>query len=417
MSSLNNSFETGDTSGWGISDATTGTNSIDTAIAYHGSNSLKIGISNGGDQYQTIGFNHGVDITGRVFTVSAYIKTQSTTTNIRCATYWRNSGGSWIFQNNVWSTQVVTGTNGWTRLTATGTAPAGAFRSVILIAPQTKDGNGSYWIDAVQIEEKPYATPFTSTYRPASQLPSTIQFGANEVHETGTANFEDFSTVGITDGLDLYLYDSTKRDYSGNNLHGTPSNIVDIDNSYLFNGTTSNISVPNGISYTNGFTLSAFINPTSAGGGSFGRIFDKSDGTTNATAGFALYMNNAPQVALRINAGTTITSAANSAPLNTWTHVMVTVASNGATTIFINGISSGTGTAALPSTITTTGLLNIGSRHGSNDRNYNGYISNIKIFNRPLTPEEVAIEYNTMFNNEVQIHESGVLYAKDIIQY
>ena len=32
-------------------------------------------------------------------------------------------------------------------------------------------------------------------------------------------------------------------------------------------------------------------------------------------------------------------------------------------------------------------------------------IRNVKIFNRALTPEEIAIEYNTMFNNEVQIHE------------
>ncbi len=40
-----------------------------------------------------------------------------------------------------------------------------------------------------------------------------------------------------------------------------------------------------------------------------------------------------------------------------------------------------------------------------------------KVFNRALTTEEIAIEYNTMFNNEVQIHESGVLYAKDLKQY
>ena len=46
-----------------------------------------------------------------------------------------------------------------------------------------------------------------------------------------------------------------------------------------------------------------------------------------------------------------------------------------------------------------------------------GYIKEVKIFNRALTEEEIKIEYNTMFNNEVQIHESGVLYAKDLKQY
>jgi hypothetical protein len=40
-----------------------------------------------------------------------------------------------------------------------------------------------------------------------------------------------------------------------------------------------------------------------------------------------------------------------------------------------------------------------------------------KVFNRALTAEEVKIEYNTQFNNEVQIHESGVVYARDLEQY
>jgi len=50
-------------------------------------------------------------------------------------------------------------------------------------------------------------------------------------------------------------------------------------------------------------------------------------------------------------------------------------------------------------------------------RFFRGYMKDAKVFNRALTAEEVAIEYNTMFNNEVQIHESGVLYAKDLKQY
>ena len=50
-------------------------------------------------------------------------------------------------------------------------------------------------------------------------------------------------------------------------------------------------------------------------------------------------------------------------------------------------------------------------------REFAGDIDYVKVFNRALTPEEIAIEYNTMFNNEIQIHESGVLYAKDLKQY
>lgn len=62
-------------------------------------------------------------------------------------------------------------------------------------------GVGTIKISDVQIETKDHPTPFVSDYRPASQLPSTLEFGADEIHETGTANYEDFSTVGIADGL------------------------------------------------------------------------------------------------------------------------------------------------------------------------------------------------------------------------
>jgi hypothetical protein len=66
--------------------------------------------------------------------------------------------------------------------------------------------------------------------------------------------------------------------------------------------------------------------------------------------------------------------------------------------------------------IPASSLYRIGLSHDTT-RYFNGDIAYVKLFNRALTPEEIAIEYNTMFNNEVQIHESGVLYAKDIKQY
>lgn len=50
------------------------------------------------------------------------------------------------------------------------------------------------------------------------------------------------------------------------------------------------------------------------------------------------------------------------------------------------------------------------------NRFFRGYMKDAKVFNHALTAEEISIEYNTMFNNEVQIHESGVLYAKDLKQ-
>ena len=49
---------------------------------------------------------------------------------------------------------------------------------------------------------------------------------------------------------------------------------------------------------------------------------------------------------------------------------------------------------------------------------FNGIIDEVKIFNRALTAKEVRLEYNTMFNSEVQVEKnSGTLFAKDLINF
>lgn len=49
---------------------------------------------------------------------------------------------------------------------------------------------------------------------------------------------------------------------------------------------------------------------------------------------------------------------------------------------------------------------------------FNGIIDEVKIFNRALTAKEVRLEYNTMFNSEVQVEKNtGTLFAKDLINY
>lgn len=67
----------------------------------------------------------------------------------------------------------------------------------------------------------------------------------------------------------------------------------------------------------------------------------------------------------------------------------------------------------------TSYVFNENIRIGSHDSNYylTGSMKNIKVFNRVLSAEEVKIEYNTILNDEMQIHDSGILYIKDIKQY
>jgi len=48
---------------------------------------------------------------------------------------------------------------------------------------------------------------------------------------------------------------------------------------------------------------------------------------------------------------------------------------------------------------------------------FRGNMKQHKLFNRALTHEEIAIEYNTMVNNQVQFDDSGTVYAKNLKQY
>ena len=83
--------------------------------------------------------------------------------------------------------------------------------------------------------------------------------------------------------------------------------------------------------------------------------------------------------------------------------------------IYINGIEKNskaqTGTLGI-----TTAPMRLGT-YAANAYMFHGDMKYVKIFNRALTAEEIAIEYNTMVKNEVQVSESGTLYAKDLKQY
>ena len=117
-----------------------------------------------------------------------------------------------------------------------------------LVGVYIKPGFKAYF-SIMQLEKKEYSTPFTYSYRPAIQLPSTLDFAGNEVHETGTANFEDFSTVGITDGLGWILEFPKDlkdlKDFSGNNYTATNYGGTFDSESIYFNGSTY-ITLPYG---------------------------------------------------------------------------------------------------------------------------------------------------------------------------
>ncbi|CAN7205354.1 S8 family serine peptidase [Paenibacillus sp. LjRoot153] len=150
---LNSSFENG-TSDWSINNANGGSALIDTTIKNIGNQSLKVTVAPSGDQYQYQTIDFGTEISGRQFTVSAYLKTAGIVGNgVRALIYWQDINGQWIWSNNS-SSILVTGTTDWKRLEATGIAPYGASKVTVIIVPKV-NGQGVYWVDDVAIKEAP----------------------------------------------------------------------------------------------------------------------------------------------------------------------------------------------------------------------------------------------------------------------
>ena len=86
---------------------------------------------------------------------------------------------------------------------------------------------------------------------------------------------------------------------------------------------------------------------------------------------------------------------------NTWYHIGLTYAGGGATStnkqLYVNGVNvpfntSGSANLNIPANST----LSIGRDHGRTTAHFNGKISNFKIYNRALTPQEIQQNFNAL---------------------
>jgi len=153
-----------------------------------------------------------------------------------------------------------------------------------------------------------------------------------------------------------------------------------------FNGSTSSVNAGSPTMFDDIFngagTITAWVHPKGLGGGSSGRIFDKSKWVLH------LYTesNNVAKLRFFINEGDGVwTTTNNVLPFNAWSHVAVVY--DGSSTsnnpvIYINGVSVDVTENDAPSAAIATDAtsdLFIGNRSGA-DRGFNGYIMDAKIY-------------------------------------
>jgi len=209
------------------------------------------------------------------------------------------------------------------------------------------------------------------------------------------------STIGL---IASYTFSGNANDASINGNHGTVNGATlttdrfgTANSAYLFNGSSQYISIPNSPSLqsaTTSLTMNAWINLsgyTLVGQPGVAAILTKS----NSSSSNFMYKMDVAQTPATIFASTNNFSNYATAPysfcLNQW--YMVTAVLDGTTAFFyVNGTL--VGTQAFVTSITSDGLpLEIGRDSPGLVEFFNGKLDDIRIYNRALSPCEVAELY------------------------
>lgn len=155
--------------------------------------------------------------------------------------------------------------------------------------------------------------------------------------------------------------------------------------------------------FTGNMSVAVWINPTSdGGGGTAGRIIDRR-GNTGA-GGWLVTMDNhsGDAVSFGLNANSTYgvdyaSTAGGTITLGVWQRVVVSVVSATSATFYVNGkvVTQDTGSGVLNQAITSSPTipLQIGAASGRTDRNFEGKMDDIRLWNRALSAKEALDEY------------------------
>lgn len=220
----------------------------------------------------------------------------------------------------------------------------------------------------------------------------------------------NFSEVGITNGLVAYYpLNKDAKDYSGNGYHGTVTGAVltgggfDGKGAYRFANGTTYIDLPDTVGYKTSLTALAWFKSNGTPGDSYHIVMGDS----------ALEISIPTSGELRTGVVTSARYVSNhgSGLLDgKWHHVGVTYA-NGVKNSFIDGVKVGELTGIVGYLVQSIANRRLGV-YGTQSSYYaNGDISNVKIFNRALTPEEIAVEYKRTGVSKMTQH-NGTVYIQ-----
>jgi len=206
-----------------------------------------------------------------------------------------------------------------------------------------------------------------------------------------------------TDYIAYWKFDNSLSDETGNNSgtfqggttayttgHSEQAIKLNGNNQYVDAGNNASTSIAGGL------TITAWINPDSFGQGGYGRIVDKgSDAVTPAT-GYSLFVDGSSnRLAYVVYGGSVVNSNPNTIATGQWQHAALAYDETLQTvTFYVNGLQEGSSTYAQNPADSYAYNLVIGIRDKDKNRDFDGSIDELRIYNRALTSEEIQAVYN-----------------------
>jgi hypothetical protein len=192
---------------------------------------------------------------------------------------------------------------------------------------------------------------------------------------------------------------STITNLASTSLNGTMSNITYTDPYFSYNGSSSQINVPDNALLepgTGDWTMEAWVYLSSSSGSKV--VLGKFDpGGLSADVSYSIRIQGANIYSQIGNGSTVVDTPLYTLPLNTWTNVTYVwknVASN-SLEAYINGVSVGSVSHSFASILNTSANLYIGSYNGGEYNQYmNGRIGITRLYSAALTSAEVLQNYN-----------------------
>jgi hypothetical protein len=217
----------------------------------------------------------------------------------------------------------------------------------------------------------------------------------------------------VTNNLVLWYDPSNSSSYSGsgatildlspNSVNGTLVNISYVNPYFSYNGTSSQITIPDSAKLepgTGDWTMEAWFYTTAFKTGGSGVILGKFDpGGGSQDVSYSIRTNNTGILYAQFGDGTGsfVNSTTYQTSLNVWVQVVyvwTNVASNNIQT-YINGSSIGNVNHALASLLNTPANLYVGSYNGGEfSQWFNGRIGVTRLYNMALASAQVLQNYN-----------------------